>query len=433
MSVEIGQKISHYEILEKIGEGGMGVVYKARDTSLNRFVALKFLPPHLTQLEENRERFIIEAQAASALDHNNICNIHEINESEDGQRFICMAYYEGESLRQKIKYGPIESDEAVAIVEQIARGLEAAHEQKIIHRDIKPGNIIITTRGNVKILDFGLAKLAGTELSRTTTSKGTAAYMCPEQIRGEKFDHRCDIWALGVLFYEMLTAHLPFDGDFPEPIMYAIVNENPKPLSNQLKNVPPFLQTILDILLEKDVERRYQNMSTLLQDLQSLKTNAHNPGILSKRTAKKIFTKKSFNLYAAIFISVTILFLFFYRTFIINEAGNGKLILVIPVENVFIGGDKPDFSDGITAMLINDLTQVSLLDVIHRNTAMQYKGTSKTPLEIHEELGIDYVVEPLIIQSGDQVKISATVFHSTGNIKKYLSYLAIWPDRLSIK
>jgi len=230
MSVEIGQQISHYEILEKLGEGGMGVVYKAHDTSLNRPVALKFLPPHLTKDESTRKRFVVEAQAASALDHPNICAIHEIDETDDGQRDICMAYYQGESLREKIKSGPIPLDQVLDIFIQLSQGLAVAHEKNIVHRDIKPGNIIITDKGEVKIVDFGLAKLAGIDLTKTTSSKGTAAYMCPEQIRGQSVDHCCDIWALGVVFYEMLTGHLPFEGEYPEPMMYSIVNENPEPI-----------------------------------------------------------------------------------------------------------------------------------------------------------------------------------------------------------
>jgi len=415
MSVEIGQQISHYKILEKLGEGGMGVVYKARDTSLNRFVALKFLPPHLTQVEENRNRFIVEAQAASALDHSNICNIHEINESDDGQRFICMAYYEGESLRQRIKNGPIPLDEAITILVKIAQGLKAAHEEKIIHRDIKPGNIIITKKGEVKIVDFGLAKLAGTEITRTTSSRGTAAYMCPEQIRGQKFDHRCDIWALGVVFYEMMTGHLPFEGDYPEPIMYAIVNEKPTPLSEYMNNVPSSLQTIFDRFLEKDPNKRYQNVADLLEDLQILTKNDHLAVIKTKPVIAKLFSRNKVYLYGSVAIFLAVLVLFFGSSYLFPDYSVGKLIIVIPVENVTIGEEQEDFSDGMTAMMINDLAQVSGLSVIHRTTAMLYKGTSKSPSEIYEELGVDYVVEPIFVKSGDQVKISATLINASKN------------------
>ena len=215
MAIEIGQQFLHYQILDKLGEGGMGVVYKALDTSLNRNVALKFLPPHLTSDPSLRKRFINEAQTASSLDHPNICTIHEINKTEDDQLYICMTYYEGESLSQKIKKGPLPFDESMKIFNQIAQGLMAAHEEKIIHRDIKPGNIIITEKGEAKIVDFGLATLVGEKITESFSTKGTVAYMAPEIIRGQTGDHRADIWSLGVVLFEMLTGNHPFKGDYP--------------------------------------------------------------------------------------------------------------------------------------------------------------------------------------------------------------------------
>ena len=207
----IGKTISHYKILEKLGEGGMGVVYKAQDTKLDRFVALKFLPQNLNQAEEEKQRFIHEAKAASALDHHNICNIHEIDESEDGQLFISMAFYEGETIREKIERGPLKLDEAIELAIQIAEGLDIAHGKEIVHRDLKPANVMLTEAGVVKILDFGLAKLRGqTKLTKEGTTLGTAAYMSPEQARGEVVDQRTDIFSLGVLIYEMVTGQQPF-------------------------------------------------------------------------------------------------------------------------------------------------------------------------------------------------------------------------------
>jgi serine/threonine protein kinase/tetratricopeptide (TPR) repeat protein len=266
----IGKTISQYQILEKLGQGGMGVVYKALDTNLNRYVALKFLPSHLTQEESTRKRFTMEAQAASALDHPNICSIHEINETADEQLYICMGYYKGESLREKIKRGPIPLSEALNIIFQIAQGLKAAHEENIIHRDIKPGNILITEKGEVKIVDFGLAKLAGIQLTQASSGKGTAAYMCPEQIRGKKVDRRCDIWALGVVFYEMLTGHIPFQEEYPEPMMYAIVNEEPISLTHYLKDTPESVQAIIDKSLKKDPNKRYKEVREILNDLKKI-------------------------------------------------------------------------------------------------------------------------------------------------------------------
>jgi eukaryotic-like serine/threonine-protein kinase len=215
----IGKTISHYKILEKLGGGGMGVVYKAEDLKLHRLVALKFLPPELTLDEEAKKRFVHEAEAASSLDHNNICVIHEIDET-DGQIFICMNYYEGETLKKKIEKGLLKIDEAADIALQIAKGLEKAHEKGIVHRDIKPANIFITSDGVVKILDFGLAKLMGyTVLTKVGETLGTTAYMSPEQSRGEKTDYRTDIWSFGIVLYEMVTGKLPFKGDYGQAVM----------------------------------------------------------------------------------------------------------------------------------------------------------------------------------------------------------------------
>ena len=266
----IGQKVSHYTILEKLGEGGMGVVYKAQDTKLNRFVALKFLHPLFTNNEESRKRFITEAQAASALEHNNICNIHEIDESDDGQQFICMAYYEGESLAQKIKNGPLLFQEAINILYEIAEGLEEAHKEGIVHLDVKPSNIIITKDGKVKILDFGLAKLMTKNITQTVSTKGTVAYLAPEVISGMKVDHRADLWSLGIILYEMLTGHKPFEGEYIETLMYSIANKNYKKLSDYVRDIPGSIEEILDKLLRKIANNRYQSAEDLLADLEPL-------------------------------------------------------------------------------------------------------------------------------------------------------------------
>jgi len=227
----IGKTISHYKILEKLGEGGMGVVYKAEDTKLRRTVALKFLPPELTRDSEAKERFIHEARAAAALNHPNICTIHEIDESE-GQFFIAMEYVEGESLKDVIEGNlpkVLNFREALDLASRVADGLNEAHGKGIIHRDIKPDNIMITSKGQAKIMDFGLAKLRGqTKLTREGTTLGTVAYMSPEQARGDEVDHRTDIWSLGVILYEMLTGHLPFRGEYDQAVIYAIMNEEPE-------------------------------------------------------------------------------------------------------------------------------------------------------------------------------------------------------------
>jgi eukaryotic-like serine/threonine-protein kinase len=269
----IGQTISHYKILEKLGEGGMGVVYKAEDTLLKRTVALKFLPPALTTDSEAKQRFIHEAQAASALDHPAICNIHEIATSDDGQMFIVMACYDGDSLKRKIEQGPLDLDVALNLAIQIAEGLSRAHEAGIIHRDIKPANIFVTDHNEVKILDFGLAKLSGqTMLTRTGSTLGTAAYMSPEQAKGEAVDQRTDIWSLGVVLYEMLTGRRPFESEFEQALIYEILNLDPKAVRSLRPEVPEAVEQIISKALAKAPDNRYQKAEDLLADLKAART-----------------------------------------------------------------------------------------------------------------------------------------------------------------
>lgn len=273
----VGSTISHYKILEKLGEGGMGVVYKAHDLKLDRLVALKFLPHHLSANEEEKKRFIHEAKAASALDHPNICVIHEIDETKDGQMFIAMAYYGGKSLQEMIGTGegtsPIRLGDAIDYAIQIAQGLMKAHEHGIVHRDLKPANVIITEEGVVKLVDFGLAKLVGrTKLTKIGTTMGTVAYMSPEQARGEQVDTRSDIWSFGVVLYEMLTGKLPFRGDYEQAVIYSILNEEPKSVST-LCSSPPALSAIVHKTLAKNSHKRYQNMEEVISDLRRLETD----------------------------------------------------------------------------------------------------------------------------------------------------------------
>ena len=265
----IGQRISHYQIIETLGAGGMGTVYKAEDLKLKRTVALKFLAPDLTRDPEAKNRFIHEAQAASALQHNNICTIYDIDETGDGQMFICMEYYEGETLKKKIERKPLDIEEAINIAIQVAQGLDKAHKKGIIHRDIKPANIMITNDGVAKIVDFGLAKLAGqTKLTKEGATVGTVAYMSPEQAKGEEINHRSDIWSLGIVLYEMLTGELPFKGDYDQAVIYSILNEKQEPLET---DTPVELEQIIDKCLEKKPDDRYQDIGELIDELEGLK------------------------------------------------------------------------------------------------------------------------------------------------------------------
>ena len=348
----IGKTISHYRILEKQGEGGMGVVYKAEDTRLKRTVALKFLPPDLTRDTEAKERFIREAQTASALEHSNICTIYEINETEDGQLFICMAYCDGEELKKKIERGPLKIDETIDIAIQVTEGLREAHDKGIIHRDIKSGNIMVTTKGQAKIMDFGLAKLAGrTTLTKTGSTMGTIAYMSPEQARGEKLDQRTDVWSLGVVLYEMLTGQLPFKSEYEQAVVYSILYEDPQPIIELNKNVPESLQTIVRKAMEKDLVQRYQNAGELLTDLQAVKSGfevVKRPGIKRKISQAILFS-------LALVLAFILIFLFVRHK-------EKQIPRKIPIGVMFFdnqtGEDKYDYLRKVLAdLLITDLSQ----------------------------------------------------------------------------
>ncbi|MFQ5641734.1 MAG: serine/threonine protein kinase, partial [bacterium] len=268
----VGKTISHYRILDKLGEGGMGVVYKAEDIRLKRLVALKFLLPDLTQDSIASSQFTLEAQTASALDHANICTIYEIDETKDGQTFISMAYYEGETLQNRLMRGPLPVEEAVDMAMQVAEGLVKAHNAEIIHRDINPANIVLTPEGKVKIIDFGLAILDGHMANITGTTLATIDYMSPEQIQAEIIDQRTDIWSLGVLLYEMLTDQLPFTGEYDEEVMYGIVQKKHTPLKDVRSDIPPNLEQVVEKSLQKDPDLRYQSVNELLNDLEGLST-----------------------------------------------------------------------------------------------------------------------------------------------------------------
>ena len=263
--------ISHYRLLEKLGEGGMGVVYKAEDTKLKRNVALKFLAPHLTQDPKARERFLREAQAAAAVDHPNICTVYEIDEAGE-QIFIAMAYVEGQSLEKKTEAGPFEIAEALEVAMQVAQGLGAAHEAGVVHRDIKSANLMLTPQSQVKIMDFGLAQLVNrTRLTQTGTSLGTPACMSPEQARRQPTDHRTDVWSLGAVIYEMVTGRLPFEGEREEAVLHAIVHEDAKPMTGLRVGVPIDLDRLVGKAMAKSPDERYQHVDEMLVDLRALK------------------------------------------------------------------------------------------------------------------------------------------------------------------
>ena len=263
----IGESVDHYKIIQRLGDGGMGVVYKARDTRLDRYVALKFLPADLIRNPDAKALMIHEARTASALDHPNICTIHDIDETESGQLFISMAYYDGRTMKDLIAQKPLSIEDSVDVTIQIAQGLARAHREGIVHGDIKPANIMITRDGLAKILDFGLAKIAGAPESKRTGIAGTASYMAPEQITGEKSDHRTDIWAIGILLYEMLTGQRPFSGIYEEAVMYEILNSEPVPAHQLRPELPGELTHIIETALQKNPIRRFMHTEDLLNEL----------------------------------------------------------------------------------------------------------------------------------------------------------------------
>ncbi len=299
----INQIISHYRIIEQLGSGGMGVIYKAEDLKLHRNVALKFLPFELTTDEEAKNRFIIEARSASSLQHHNVCTIHDIDETTDGRMFICMDYYEGETLKERISRGPLAVNETLDIIIQIAEGLKKAHENGIIHRDIKPANIFINKDGIVKILDFGIAKLRGHSYA-TNIGKvlGTILYMSPEQTRGDQVDQRTDIWSLGVLLYEMITGNPPFSGEYDQIIIYSILNVEPKEID--AKNNPDLerLVPIIKKCLQKEPENRYQNIEVFETDLIEVQQDISFPEFTARR--KRNFYTKNRIIVSAVFILI---------------------------------------------------------------------------------------------------------------------------------
>ena len=362
----VGKTISHYKILEKLGEGGMGVVYKAEDSKLKREVAIKFLPHHISSSQEERKRFEVEAQAAAALNHPNIATIHAIEE-EGEDVFIVMEYIDGPELGERIKTGALTPDESFRIIEQIAAGLQAAHQKGIVHRDIKSGNVMLTKSGQVKIMDFGLAKVKWSVLvTREGTTVGTAAYMSPEQARGDKVDHRSDLWSMGVIFYQMLAGRLPFKGDFEQAVMYSIMNEEVEPIAGVRSDLPSGVDDLVRKILSKEPIHRYQDASEFLSDLRALK---------GQGTARR------------------------------DEDGE-KRIAVLPFENISPDNETDYFAEGLAEELIINLSRIKNVSVVARTSSMQYKGTKKDIKTIGRELRSGYIMEGSVRKFKDDLRIS---------------------------
>ncbi len=394
-----GKIISHYKVLEKLGGGGMGIVYKAQDLKLDRYVALKFLPPSFSLDDESKKRFIHEAKAASALQHHNICTIHEIDEV-DSQLFICMDFYDGETLRNKIENELLSIEETINIAIQIAEGVSKAHENNIIHRDIKPANIFISNDGIVKILDFGLAKIIGqTKISKPGSTSGTVAYMSPQQTKGESVDHQSDIWSLGVVLYEMITGQNPFKAEYEQAVIHTILNKEPEPVKNIRKDAPEKLDWIIRKALEKNPTDRYQSMDEMLSDLKIFLKDGGTSDKIKRPKAKK---KTLIQVTLTILLALGITYVFYFQS---TQKQSFDSIAVLPFQNLTGEQGKEYIIDGMTDGLINEFMKINSLRVISRSSMMTYKDAPKPLKDIARELDVDVLVEGVFHRLDDKIKI----------------------------
>ncbi|HEV2490150.1 MAG TPA: protein kinase [Candidatus Acidoferrales bacterium] len=427
----IGKTLSHYRIAEQIGAGGMGVVYRARDDRLNRDVALKILPSGTLADEAARRRFRNEAMALSQLNHPNIATVHDFD-TQDGVDFLVMEYVKGESLAERLARSALAEKEVAALGVQIAEALEEAHEQRVVHRDLKPGNIIVTPKGRAKILDFGLAKLlqpaAEKDLTRslgeTQSAAGTLPYMSPEQLRGDPADSRSDIFSFGAVLYEMATARRAFDEENSSRLIDAILNQPPVAPRAVNGRISPELERIILKCLEKEPESRYQSAKEAGVDLRRLGTAA-TQGVSTPEPAAAAGQRHKMGpiwvgIAAVAVVVIALAALKFLRWPLRSTAGVSpgeiKSLAVLPLENYSGDASQDYFADGMTEALIADLAQISALRVISRTSVMQYKGTKKLLPEIAKELNVDAVIEGSVERAGNRVRITAQLIRAANDM-----------------